>query len=82
MQCLKRIQKGVGKIFTLTGSTNKGFFCVFFGKGSKTGLKGKKINLQKDAVPMRGVTVHEESEVLNTKAAKEATAICVNSSNA
>ena len=31
---------------------------------------------------MRGVTVHEESEVLNTKAAKETTAICVNSSNA
>ena len=32
---------------------HKGFFGVLFGKGNKTGLEGKKINLQKDAVPTR-----------------------------
>ena len=31
---------------------HKGFFVVF-GKGNKTGLEGKEMNLQKDAVPTR-----------------------------
>ena len=32
---------------------HKGFFGVFFGKGNKTSHEGKKMNLQKDAVPTR-----------------------------
>ena len=32
---------------------HKDFFGVLFGKGNKTGLEGKNINLQKDAVPTR-----------------------------
>lgn len=47
----QRIRKVVGKVFT--NRYYKGFFGVLFGKGSKTGFEGEKMNLLKDAVPTR-----------------------------
>ena len=68
---LKRCRKDIH-----SNRYQKGFFGVFFGKGNKTNLEGKKMNQQ------RGLSSDHYSEVPSTKAAKETTPINVNSSNA